>query len=138
MRSNLLSITIGFVGLAALAVPAQAQVGLPMPIRVTQRDMPSPGLCRVWIPDEFEQPQARICKGIEVLAPEGSYILYRPRGKRVVHLCGMSSGLVGVVDRIDAYDYDTLQLVAVVLPFERRNEETTVECTWEGEEPPGR
>ena len=138
MRRKLLSITIGFVGLAALAVPARAQIGLPMPIRVTKQDLPSPGLCRVWIPNEFEQPSVRTCKGIEFTAPEGSFILYRPRGKRVVHLCGMSSGFVGVVDRIDAYDYDTLDQVAVILPFQRRDQETTVECTWEGEEPPGR
>ena len=138
MRSNLLSITIGLVGLAALAVPAQGQVGLPIPIRVTQEDLPGPGLCRVWIPNEFEQPMVRSCKGIEVTAPEGAYILYRPRGKRVVHLCEMSSGIVGVVDRIDAYNIDTNEQVAVILPFKRRDEETTVECTWEGEEPPGR
>ena len=42
MRRNLLSITIGFVGLAALAVPAQAQVGLPIWIDVTRGDLPSP------------------------------------------------------------------------------------------------
>jgi len=138
MRRNLLSITIGFVGLAALAVPAQAQVGLPMPIRATQEDLPSTGLCRVWIPDEFEQPRVRNCKGIEFTAPAGSFVLYRPRGKRVVHLCGMSRSFVGVVDRIDAYNVDTLEQVAVILPFQRRDEGTTVECTWEGEEPPGR
>jgi hypothetical protein len=138
MRRDLLSITIGFVGLAALAVPARAQVGLPMPISATQEDLPSTGLCRVWIPHEFEQPQVRTCKGIEFTAPEGSFILYRPRGKRVVHLCGMSSGIHGVVDRIDAFDIDTMEEVAVILPFQKRDEETTVECTWEGEEPPGR
>jgi hypothetical protein len=138
MRRNLLSITIGFVGLAALGVPARAQVGLPIPIRVTEEDLPGPGLCRVWIKGEFEQPRVRTCKGIEVTAPAGSFILYRPRGKRVVHLCGMSFGYVGVVDRIDAFDIYTLDQVAVILPFQKRDEETTVECTWEGEEPPGR
>jgi hypothetical protein len=138
MRRNLLSITIGFVGLAALAVPAQAQVGLPIWIDVTRGDLPSPGLCRVWIEDEPEQQRARSCKGIEFIAPEGSVVLYRPRGQKVVHLCGMSRGIVGVVDRIDAFDIYNLQHVAVILPFETRDEETTVECTWEGEEPPGR
>jgi hypothetical protein len=138
MRRNLLSITIGFVGLAALAVPARAQTGLPMPISATQRDLPRSGLCRVWIEREREQPPVRTCKGIEVTAPEGSFILYRPRGKRVVHLCRMSSGIVGVVESIEVFDIDRLDQVGVILPFQRRDEETTVECIWEGEEPPGR
>ena len=138
MRRNLLSAVVGIVALTAVAAPVRAQTGLPMPIDVERADLPRSGLCRVWIPGEFDQPPVRTCDGIELTAPMGSFILYRPRGQRVVHLCRMSSGIRGVVDGIEAFDIDRLQSVATILAFQRRNEENTVECTWEEKEEPGR
>jgi hypothetical protein len=135
MRKHVFVVLMGGA-LLALASPVRAQMSLPLAIEISRGDVPSSGLCRVWTPGEpsSSQPRARTCSGIEFDAPRGSYVLYRPRGKRVVHVCRMSSGLVGVVDGIDAYDLDRFEPLEVVLRNERRTEETTVKCTWEKEE----
>lgn len=139
MKSHVLVVVLWGVALVGLASPVRAQKSLPLTIDISRGDLPSSGLCRVWRPgeDSSSQPRAKTCSGIEFDAPRGSYILYRPRGKRVIHVCRMSSGLVGVVDGIDAYDLDRFEPLDVVLRNERRTEDNTVPCTWEKEEGEG-
>ena len=109
--------------------------GPPLDFPLDRRDVPSPGLCRVWIVGNPASQQflQRSCDGIENTAPIGEYIMFRPQGQRVVHVCLMSSNTVGVVDGIDAFDIDRMRLVRVILPRQRRTEDDTVPCSWEGE-----
>ena len=123
------------VSLAVLAsavfTSSGAGQGPPIPLDIEREDIPNTGRCRIWLEDAFdsEQPMQTGCNGIEFSAPLGSYIMYRPRDKREVHVCYMSTDLTGVVDGIDAFDIDRMTLVRVVLPRTRRTEENTVKCS---------
>ena len=115
---------------AVFSSPGKAQ-GPPIPLDIDRGDIPNTGRCRVWLDDASgsEQPMQTGCSGIEFSAPLGSYIMYRPRDKREVHVCYMTTDLTGVVDGIDAFDIDRMTLVRVVLPRTRRTEENTVKCS---------
>jgi len=125
-RPAFLALLVGvvFVG------PGVAQ-GPPIPLDIEREDIPNTGRCRVWLEDAFDsdQPMQTGCNGIEFSAPLGSYVMYRPKDKREVHVCYMSTDLTGVVDGIDAFDIDRMTLIRVVLPRTRRTEDDTVKCS---------
>ena len=112
--------------------PAQLdETGPPLAFTLPPSAIPSPGLCRIWVPDHdvSAQLQATGCSGIEYTAPLGSVVLYRPRdGSRNVHVCWMSTSETGIVDGIDAFSVDKLRLVREILPKMRRSDES-VKCT---------
>jgi hypothetical protein len=69
--------------------------------------LPSPGMCRVWLPGEppGHQPRPRSCDRIERTAPAGSWIVSRPvRDKKVVHVREVDQRRPGVVIRLRVYD----------------------------------
>jgi hypothetical protein len=69
--------------------------------------LPPPGLCRVWLPGEppGHQPPARACASIEVVAPAGSWIVYRPpKHKREVYVRLVDQRRAGMVVGFRVYD----------------------------------
>lgn len=105
--------------------------GPPIDLPITRREVPSSGLCRVFVVDfgRIESSNDFGCNNIENSAPLGSYIMYRSRANRNdVILCRMSDSFPGVVDGIDVYDYGRLRLTRVILPQARRNQDNTMRC----------
>src|ERR1043166_4210586 len=69
--------------------------------------LPPPGLCRVWLPggSPGHQPRARACASIEVAAPAGSWIVYRPPGhKKEVSVRLVDRRRAGIVVGFRVYD----------------------------------
>jgi hypothetical protein len=68
--------------------------------------LPPPGRCRLWLPDTppGHQPAARPCNGIDVRAPVGSMIVYRPDASivRVRYVDAQHPGVVIAVRVFDA------------------------------------
>jgi hypothetical protein len=111
-----------FVGLvvAACGAGGSGGSGAPIELSVPKGELPSPGLCRVWVSrqSDSQQPLARGCDGIEWTAPVGSRVLYRPDdGRREVHVKYMSRATHGLVTGIDAFSIDTLRLIRVIMPY---------------------
>jgi len=96
----------------------------PIMLRIPKDELPSPGLCRVWVSEQSNsmQPLARGCDGIEWTAPLGSRVLYRPDdGSREVHVKYMSRATPGLVTGVDAFSFDTLRLIRVIMPYNGRD-----------------
>ena len=69
--------------------------------------LPPLGLCRVWLPGVApgHQPRARGCASIEVAAPAGSWIVYRPpEHKREVYVRMVDRRRAGIVVGFRVYD----------------------------------
>ena len=69
--------------------------------------LPPPGLCRVWLPGEppGHQARARNCASIEVAAPAGSWIVYRPpKHKKEVYVRLVDQRRAGMVVGFRVYD----------------------------------
>jgi hypothetical protein len=69
--------------------------------------LPPPGFCRVWFPGRppGHQPKAGPCADVEVGAPAGSWVLYRPsQDKKVVHVRYVHERRAGVVVWIRVFD----------------------------------
>jgi hypothetical protein len=120
-------------GGAAEPVPQGQAVtnGPPIDLPITRADVPSSGLCRVFVVDfgRIASSNDFSCNNIENSVQLGSYIMFRSRSNRNdVYLCRMSESEQGVVDGIDVYDYGRLRLVRVVLPRQRRTAEDTMRC----------
>jgi hypothetical protein len=68
--------------------------------------LPRPGRCRLWLPDTppGHQPASRPCNGIDVRAPVGSMIVYRPDATivRVRYVDAQHPGVVIAVRVFDA------------------------------------
>jgi len=76
--------------------------------------LPSPGMCRVWVPGKppGHQAKARSCSNIERSAPAGSWIVERPgRDKKVVHVRVVDERRPGVVVRMRVYEIRDGKLV---------------------------
>ncbi len=76
--------------------------------------LPSPGMCRVWVPGKppGHQAKARSCSNIEHSAPAGSWIVERPgRDKKVVHVRVVDERRPGVVVRMRVYEIRDGKLV---------------------------
>jgi hypothetical protein len=76
--------------------------------------LPSPGMCRVWVPGKppGHQAQPRSCSNIERSAPAGSWIVERPgRDKKVVHVRVVDERRPGVVVRMRVYEIRDGKLV---------------------------
>ena len=76
--------------------------------------LPPPGLCRVWIPGEGpgHQPPARGCASIEVTAPAGSWIVYRPpERKKQVYVREVDRRRAGMVIHFRVYDLERGTLI---------------------------
>jgi hypothetical protein len=76
--------------------------------------LPSPGMCRVWVPGKppGHQAKARSCSNIERSAPAGSWIVERPgRDKKVVHVRVVDERRPGVVVRMRIYEIRDGKLV---------------------------
>jgi hypothetical protein len=91
--------------------------------------LPPPGECRIWEPGvppgQQKAPKGskgqgngkkqgggtgQSCRGIEDLAPAGSWVVYRPgQDKKVVHVKEM--GRAGVVVRVNVFDVESGRLV---------------------------
>ena len=105
--------------------------GPPLDLPITRADVPSSGLCRVFIIDfgRIASSNDFGCNNIENSVQLGSYIMFRSRSNRNdVYLCRMSESEQGVIDGIDVYDYGRLRLTRVVLPRQRRTAENTMKC----------
>lgn len=69
--------------------------------------LPEPGFCRVWFPGRppGHQPKAGPCAEVEVGAPAGAWVLYRPsQDKKVVHVRYVDERRAGVVVWIRIFD----------------------------------
>jgi hypothetical protein len=69
--------------------------------------LPPPGFCRVWFPGRppGHQPKAGPCAEVEVGAPAGTWVLYRPsQDKKVVHVRYVHERRAGVVVWIRVFD----------------------------------
>jgi hypothetical protein len=78
-------------------------------LRVPPGHLPAPGQCRVWFPGRppGRQPGAGSCRGIDRVAPAGSWILYRPSDdKRIVHARVVDPRRDGVIVVVRVYDAD--------------------------------
>ena len=76
--------------------------------------LPSPGMCRVWVPGKppGHQAKARSCSNIERSAPAGSWIVERPgRDKKFVHVRVVDERRPGVVVRVRVYEIRDGKLV---------------------------
>lgn len=76
--------------------------------------LPSPGMCRVWVPGKppGHQAKARSCSNIERSAPAGSWIVERPgRDKKFVHVRVVDERRPGVVVRMRVYEIRDGKLV---------------------------
>jgi hypothetical protein len=70
--------------------------------------LPPPGRCRLWLPDTppGHQPASRPCKGIDVRAPVGSMIVYRP-DETIVRVRYVDARHPGVVIGVRIFDATT-------------------------------
>lgn len=105
--------------------------GPPLDLPITRADVPSSGLCRVFVVDfgRIASSNDFGCNNIETSVQLGSYIMFRSRSNRNdVYLCRMSDSEPGVIDGIDVYDYGRLRLTRVVLPLQRRTMANTMKC----------
>jgi len=69
--------------------------------------LPPPGLCRVWFPGRppGHQPKPAPCADVEVGAPAGTWVLYRPsQDKQVVHVRYVDERRAGVIVWIRVFD----------------------------------
>lgn len=69
--------------------------------------LPPPGLCRVWFPGRppGHQPKPAPCAEVEVGAPAGAWVLYRPsQDKKVVHVRYVHERRAGVIVWIRVFD----------------------------------
>ncbi len=122
-------LSVGLVVTAACAGGSSDGGVTPIELNVPKDQMPSPGLCRVWVSGEAtaRQPLARSCDGIEWTAPLGTRILYRPDdGSREVHVRYMSRSTPGFVTGIDAFDIDTMRLVRVIMSYRKETSSDTM------------
>jgi hypothetical protein len=105
--------------------------GPPIDLPITRADVPSSGLCRVFVIDfgRIASSNDFGCNNIENSVQLGSYIMFRSRSNRNdVYLCRMSDSLPGVIDGVDVYDYGRMRLTRVVLPRQRRTMDNTMKC----------
>ncbi len=83
-----------------------------MRLDLSRSELPAPGLCRI-----VGQP-ARSCDRIELGAPYGSDILFRPTdGTRRIVVCRMSVSERGVIVGVDVFDIDTRRHLDVVQAY---------------------
>ena len=78
-------------------------------LRVPPGHYPRVGECRLWFPGRppGQQPKSQGCRGIQRIAPAGSWILYRPENDRkVVHARVIDPRRDGVVVVVRVYDVD--------------------------------
>jgi hypothetical protein len=70
--------------------------------------LPRPGRCRLWLPNTppGHQPASRPCNGIDVRAPVGSMIVYRP-DETIVRVHYVDAQHPGVVIGIRVFDAAT-------------------------------
>jgi len=76
--------------------------------------LPSPGMCRVWVPGKppGHQAKPRNCSNIERSAPAGSWIVERPgKDRKVVHVRVVDERRPGVVIRMRVYEVRDGRLV---------------------------
>ena len=122
-------------GTAASAPAPQGETiqnGPPIDLPITRNDVPSSGLCRVFVIDfgRIASSNDFGCDNLENSVQLGSYIMFRSRRNRNdVYLCRMSTSEQGVIDGIDVYDYSRLRLIRVVLFRQRRTMENTMKCS---------
>jgi hypothetical protein len=105
--------------------------GPPIDLPITRANVPSSGLCRVFVVDfgRIASSNDFGCNNIENSVQLGSFIMFRSRSDRNdVYLCRMSESEQGVIDGIDVYDYGRLRLIRVVLPRQRRTAANTMKC----------
>jgi len=119
MRSTIiLSATLAVLAATACNSIRLAQSSQPAPVPqrgpssaatlgIPPGHLPPPGLCRVWLPGEppGHQPPVRACASIEVVAPAGSWIVYRPpKHKKEVYVRVVDRRRAGMVVGFRAYD----------------------------------
>jgi hypothetical protein len=77
------------------------------PLRIPPAQLPSPGNCRVWYPQQplDRQPPPEPCTKAEAAATEDNWILYRPReDPRLVHVRTIDPDPAGPILRVRVYD----------------------------------
>ncbi len=118
-------------GSSGTNAPDPSYEGPQLHLPITRRDVPAPGLCRVFVERGASLTRWNDlgCNNIELSAPLGSYIMFRSREDREeVYLCYMSTSDPGVIDGIEVYNYARLRLKRVVLQRAFRTAEETMKC----------
>jgi hypothetical protein len=85
-----------------------------MTLDIPPGHLPEIGECRVWIPGlppgRQPRPKSRSCA--DIVAPAGSWIVYRPSQDRtVVHVRVIDARRANVVVRVRIFELDTKRLV---------------------------
>lgn len=122
---------IGTASTSPAARGEEVQNGPPIDLPITRNEVPSTGLCRVFVVDfnRIASSNDFGCNNIERSVQLGSFIMFRARANRnEVYLCRMSNDLPGVIDGIDVYNIARMNLVRVVMPRQRRTVDNTMRC----------
>ena len=122
---------VGTASTSPAARGEEVQNGPPIDLPITRNEVPSTGLCRVFVVDfnRIASSNDFGCNNIEMSVQLGSYIMFRSRANRnEVYLCRMSSDLPGVIDGIDVYNIARMNLVRVVMPRQRRTADNSMRC----------
>ncbi len=122
---------VGTASTSPAARGEEVQNGPPIDLPITRNEVPSTGLCRVFVVDfnRIASSNDFGCNNIEMSVQLGSFIMFRSRANRnEVYLCRMSSDLPGVIDGIDVYNIARMNLVRVVMPRQRRTADNSMRC----------
>ena len=122
---------VGTASTSPAARGEEVQNGPPIDLPITRNEVPSTGLCRVFVVDfnRIDSSNDFGCNNIERSVQLGSFIMFRSRANRnEVYLCRMSNDLPGVIDGIDVYNIARMNLVRVVMPRQRRTADNTMRC----------
>jgi hypothetical protein len=103
---------LAIVACVACSPPPEGESTSPVTLDVPARDVPPPGMCRVMSVGNMN----RSCDGIELAAPQGTRLLYRPDdGTRRVVVCYMHTSLVGEIIGVDVFNMDNQRLIETIM-----------------------
>ncbi len=103
---------LAIAALVGCSAPPEGESVSPVSLDVPTREIPPPGLCRVLSVGNMN----RACDGIELAAPQGTRLLYRPddNSRRVV-VCYMHTSHVGEIIGVDVFNMDNGRLLETIM-----------------------
>ena len=105
-------ILIALAALAACSPPPEGESTSPVTLDVPAREVPPPGMCRLLSVGNMN----RSCEGIELAAPQGTRLLYRPDdGSRRVVVCYMHTSHIGEIIGVDVFNMDNQRLIETIM-----------------------
>lgn len=103
---------LAIVAIVACSPPPEGESMSPVTLDVPARDVPPPGMCRLMSVGNMN----RGCEGIELAAPQGTRLLYRPDdGTRRVVVCYMHTSHIGEIIGVDVFNMDNQRLIETIM-----------------------